>query len=169
MCSHCLDVLSGKEEDNSAIDSECEENDVIAKQIDDTGQLVSENDENPTADVIDGRQCSSAHRKSLVNVTVDGVQRSTSKNRSCSRVLTSSESIAMLEEKARKKGRSKRKKNEREKIENSKKLLKRSKRDKKYRKDKLSKPRSRRKLRRKGLEGRKETVHQMHPKVSGKE
>jgi len=150
--------LSGKEE-KSAIDSECEENDVIAKQIDDTGQLVSENDENPTTDVIDGTQCSSAQRKNLVNVTVDGsgnnvresgrsdegrntesaavldnsentphynnssVQRSsaptrsplaellvyptptqkTSKNRSCCRVLTSSESIAMLEEKARKK------------------------------------------------------------------
>jgi len=67
--------LSGTEEDSSAIDSECEENDVIAKQIDDTGQLVShgeKNDEHPSADVIDGTQCSSAQRESLVNVTVDG-------------------------------------------------------------------------------------------------
>ena len=217
--------MSGKEEGNSAIDSECEENDVIAKQIDDTGQLVSDsekNDEHPTADVIDGTQCSSAQRESLVNVTVDGsgnnikesghseegrktepvaildnsentphynnssVQRSsvptrsplaeflvyptptqkTSKNRSCSRVLTSSESIAMLEERHVNKGRSKRKKNKREKIESSKKLLKRNKRDKKCRKDKLSKPRSRKK---KGLVDRKETVHQMAPKVSGEE
>ena len=156
-----------------------------------------------TADIIDGTQCSSVQRESLVNVTVDGsgnnvqesghsdegrktepvavldnsentphynnssVQRSsvptrsslaellvyptpmqkTSKNRSCSRVLTSSESIAMLEEKARKK---REKQEEREKIESSKKLLKRNKRDKKCRKDKLSKPRSRKKLRRKG-------------------
>ena len=67
--------MSGKEEGNSAIDSEYEENDVIAKQIDDTGQLVSDsekNDEHPTTDVIDGTQCSSAQRESLANVTVDG-------------------------------------------------------------------------------------------------
>ena len=55
--------MSGKEEGNSAIDSECEENDVIAKQI---GQLVSnseKNNEHATADVIDGTQCSSVQRE----------------------------------------------------------------------------------------------------------
>ena len=151
--------MSGKEEGNSAINSECEENDVKLMILVNLFQTVKRIMSMPLQDVIDGTQCSSVQRESLVSVTVDGsgnnvresghldevrktepvavldnsentphynnssVQRSsvptrsplaellvyptptqkTSKNRSCSRVLTSSENIAMLEEKARKK------------------------------------------------------------------
>ena len=47
----------------------------VKRENDDIGQLVSDsekNDKHPTADVIDEKQCSSAQRKGLINIAVDG-------------------------------------------------------------------------------------------------